>query len=70
MFSHSKIKIPVFLRSGIVSKFKCSGCNATYCGKTKHHFKFRMCEHIEVSALTEKRGKGDKNSAIKHHNLC
>ena len=28
-------KIPVFLRSGIVYKFKCGGCNATYYGKTK-----------------------------------
>ena len=28
-----KDKIPVFLRSGIFNKFKCGGCNATYCGK-------------------------------------
>ena len=25
-----KDKIPIFLRSGIVYKFKCGGCNATY----------------------------------------
>ena len=37
-----KDKIPVFLRSGIVYKFKCDGCNANYYGKTKHHFKVRM----------------------------
>ena len=36
-----KDKIPVFLRSGIVYKFKCGGCNATYYGKTKRHFKIR-----------------------------
>ena len=28
-----KDKICVFLRPDIVNKFKCSGCNATYCGK-------------------------------------
>ena len=47
-----KDKIPIFLRSGIVYKFKCGGCNATYYGKTKRHFKVRMCEHLGVSALT------------------
>ena len=64
-----KDKIPVFLRSGIVYKFKCSGCNATYYGKTKHHFKIRMCEYLGVSALTGKRVKGDNDSAIKEHHL-
>ena len=47
-----KDKIPVFLCSGIVYKFKCGGCNATYYDKTKCHFKIRMCEHLGVSALT------------------
>ena len=65
-----KDKIPVFLHSGIVYKFKCSGCNATYYGKTKRHFKVRMCEHHEVSALTRKRVKGDNDCAIKEHLFC
>ena len=60
-----KDKIPIFLRSGIVYKFKCGGCNATYYGKTKRHFKVRMCEHLGVSALTGKRVKGDNDSAVK-----
>ena len=64
-----KDKIPIFLRSGIVYKFKCGGYNATYYGKTKRHFKVRMCEHLGVSALTGKRVKGDNNSAIKEHHL-
>ena len=64
-----KDKIPIFLRSGIVYKFKCSGCNATYYGKTKRHFKVRMCEHLGVSALTRKRVKGDNDSAVKEHHL-
>ena len=64
-----KDKIPVFLRSGIFYKFKCGGCNATYYGKIKRHFKIRMCEHLGVSALTEKKVKGDNDSAIKEHHL-
>ena len=66
-----KDKIPAFLRSGIVYKFKCGGCIATYYGKTKRHIKVRMCEHLGVSALTGKRVKGDNNSAIKEcHLFC
>ena len=64
-----KNKIPSFLRSGIVYKFQCGSCNATYCGKTKRHFKVRMCEHLGISALTGKRVKGDDDSAIKEHLL-
>ena len=32
-------------------------------------FKFRMCEHLGVSALTGKRVKEDNDSAIKEHHL-
>ena len=64
-----KDKTPVFLRSGIVHKFKCGGCNATYYGKTKRHFKVKMCEQLGVSALTGNRVKGDNDSAIKEHHL-
>ena len=59
----------VFLRSDIVYKCKCGGCNATYYGKTKRHFKVRMCERLGVSALTGKRVKGDNDSVIKEHHL-
>ena len=38
-----KDKIPSLLPSGIVYKFQCGFCNPTYYGKTKHHFKVRMC---------------------------
>ena len=34
-----KDKIPSVLRSGIVYKFQCGSCNATYYGKTKRYFK-------------------------------
>ena len=59
-----KDKIPPSLSSGIVYKFQCGSWNATYDGKTKRHFKVRMCEHLGISALT---GKGDDDSAIKEH---
>ena len=63
IFLHSKIPvcIPVFLRSVIAQKFKCRGCNATYCGKTKCHIKVRMSEHIRISALTGKNVQVDNN---------
>ena len=50
-----KDKIPSFSRSNIVYKFKCGSCNATYYGKSKRHFKVRMCEHLGISALNGKR---------------
>ena len=65
-----KDKIPIFLRSAIVYKFEYSGCNATYYGKTKRHFKVRLCQHLGVSALTGKRVKGDNDSAVKENHLC
>ena len=64
-----KDKIPSFLPSGIVYKFQCDSCSATYYGKTKRHFNVRMCEHLRISALTTKRVKGDYDSAIKEHFL-
>ena len=50
-----KDKLPKMLLSGLVYKYKCGGCNATYYGKTKRHFKIRICEHFGISYLTEKR---------------
>ena len=64
-FFEFKKRINVFLHSDIVYKFKCSGFNATYYGKTEPQFKVRMCENLGVSALTGKRMKGYNNSAIK-----
>ena len=62
-----KDKIPSFLRSGIVYKFQCGSCNATYYWKTKRHSKLRICAHLGVSALTGKRVNSDEDSAIKEH---
>ena len=64
-----KDKVPLLLRPGIGYKFQCGGCNATYYGKTKRHFKVRMFERLEISALTGKRVKGYDDSVIKKHLL-
>ena len=64
-----KDKTPSVLRSGIVYIFQCRSCNATYYDKTKCHFKVRICEHLGISALIEKRVKGDDDSVIKEHLL-
>ena len=64
-----KDKIPLFIHFGIVYKFQCGGCNTTYYGKTRCHFKERMHEHLGISALTGKRVKGDNDSAIKQRLL-
>ena len=62
-----KDKISVFLQFGIVYKFKCGGCSAVCCGKTKRHFKVTMCEHLVVSALTGKRMKGYNDHLFCNH---
>ena len=42
------------LTSGIVYKFQCGSCNASYYGQTKRHYKVRVSEHMGVSPLTGK----------------
>ena len=67
-----KDKLPRMLLSGLVYQYKCGGCNATYYGKTNRHFKVRICEHLGISYLTEKKVKIDNNklTAIQEHLLC
>ena len=61
-----------YLPSGLVYKYKCGGWNATYYGKIKLCFKFRVCEHLGISHLTGKKVKIDSNklTAIQEHLLC
>ena len=54
-----KNKLPKMLLSGLFYKYKRGGYNATYYGKTKRHFKVRICEHLGISHLTEKKVKID-----------
>ena len=67
-----KDKLLKMLRSGLVYKYKCGGCNATYYGDTKHHFKVWIWEHLGTSHLTGKKVKTDNNkvTAIQEHLLC
>ena len=62
----------MLLHSGLVYKYKRVGCNVTYYGKTKRHFKVRICEHLGISHLTGERVKIDNNklTAIQEHVLC
>ena len=43
-----KDKLPKILLSGLVYKYKCGACNATYYGKTIRYFKIRICEHLGI----------------------
>ena len=67
-----KDKLPKMFLSGVVYQFKCGGCNATYYGKTKRHFKVRICKHLGISHLADKKVKTGNNklTAIQEHLLC
>ena len=41
------------LLSGLVYKYECGACNATYYGKNKRHFKVRICKHLGISHPSE-----------------
>ena len=41
-----KDPIPGGLRSRVVYKFACAGCNACYVGETTRHFSTRVREHL------------------------
>ena len=56
-----KDKLTKMLLSGTVYKYKCGGCNATYYGMTKRHFKVQIYEHLGISHLTGKKVKTDNN---------
>ena len=66
-----KDKLPKILLLGLAYKYKCGCCNANYYGKTKHHFKVRIYEHLGISHLTGKNVNADSNklSVIQEHLL-
>ena len=58
------------LLSGLAYNYKCGGCNTTYYGKAKCHFKFRICEHLILSRLTKKvKTDNNKVTALQEHLL-
>ena len=68
-FFNFKDAIHTHLRSLVVYKYTCSSCNVTYLGKTKRHFKVRMCEHLGISHITGKPRKynAKQTTAVKEH---
>ena len=49
-----KERLPVHLRSNILYRFTCDGCNSIYIGKSKRHFLVRAFEHLGKSIRTGK----------------
>ena len=47
-----KDRLPKMLCSGIVYKYSCGDCNATYVGKSQRHLKTRVSEHRGLSVRT------------------
>ena len=64
-----KDKLPAYLVSGVIYKYTCCSCNATYVGKTKRHTHKRFSEHAGRSALTGKILKGQKSTTVRDHML-
>ena len=56
LFSPSKLQelfsskdcLPVALKSFVVYKFTCAGCQPCYIGETKHHLPTRIKEHLHT----------------------
>ena len=67
-----KDKIPLHIRSLVMYKYTCGSCNAAYIGKTKRHFKVRICEHLGISYRTGKPLKYDvrKPTAVRENIRC
>ena len=66
-----KDKLPVHLRSKILYRFTCDGCNSIYLGKTKRHFLIRAYEHLGLSYKTGKKytynSSNSNNTAVLNH---
>jgi hypothetical protein len=61
--------VPFALRSGVIYKFSCGSCHATYIGKTSRHIHTRICEHAGVSHLTGRPTRSVRYSAVHSHCL-
>ena len=45
-----KESVPKYLRSFVVYRFTCPGCNASYIGETTRHVTTRIKEHLETDS--------------------
>ena len=66
-FFSFKDKIPDCVRSSLVYKYTCGGCNATYIGKTSRHLSTRISEHLGQSYRTGINLSNPPFSAIREH---
>ena len=66
--------MPISVRSHILYRYTCDGCNAIYLGKTRRHYGVRVFEHLGISLLTPKKyiynPRNSNNSAILNHINC
>ena len=69
-FFKFKDRVNRALRSKVVYKFTCGGCDASYIGKTMRHLNVRASEHIGISALTQKRVKYKRSAVSDHLLVC
>ena len=69
-----KDKIPLNVRSHILYRYTCDGCNSIYLGKTRRHYMVRIFEHLGISLATGKKFTfnplNKNNSAILSHINC
>ena len=64
-----KDRLPAYLVSGVIYKYTCSSCNATYVGQTKRHTHHRFSEHAGCSPLSGKALTGQNSTAVRDHML-
>ena len=66
-----KDKLPMHLRSKILYKFSCNGCDSVYYGKSVRHFLVRAYEHLGISLRTGKNftynPNNSNNSMVLNH---
>ena len=62
-----KDRLPNMLCSGIVYKYSCGDCGATYVGKSQRHLKTRISEHRGLSVRTGQQLSRPAFSNIRDH---
>ena len=60
---------PRVLKSNVVYRYSCAGCNAGYIRKTSRHLHVRICEHKGVSCLIGKHFDRPSFSTIREHSM-